>query len=208
MRTLVALTAMLVSNAGATTITYLVTADTSSVVLQSGYLDLQFEPNPSGSNPATAVVSGFTTGGVLTGAAFLTGDATGQLPAPVNFDNQTTFNDYFQPMSFGSSLSFDVTLDGPNPIGGSSSAFNIAFYAADGSTPILTTSPDGIAGQIVLAANGATTPVTFPATPGGSSVLTITPAVSAPEPSNAFLLALVLILARVGNFRKRSFCKL
>ncbi len=54
MRTLVALTASCSCPTRAlTTITYLVTADTSSVVLQSGYLDLQFEPNPSGSNPAT-----------------------------------------------------------------------------------------------------------------------------------------------------------
>jgi len=193
------LMAMLASHAEASTISYLVIADTSSVALQSGYLDLQFEPNPSGSHPATAMVDGFTTSGVLNGPASLTGDVTGQLPAPVNFDNQTTFNDFFQPMNFGSSLSFNVTLNGPNPPGGFSSAFNIAFYASDGATPILTTSPDGIAGQIILAANGTTTPVAIPATPGGASVLTITPAATAPEPSYGLLLALVFILSSAAR---------
>jgi hypothetical protein len=112
-----------------------VTANTSSISGQGGYLDLQFEPGPSTVNLATAAVSAFTTDGTLTGAATLTGDVTGQLPGIVDFDNQTVFNDYFQETTFGSTETFTVTLSGPTPLGGGPSGFNISFYAGDGATP-------------------------------------------------------------------------
>ena len=43
----------------AATITYEVTADTSSIAGTSGYLDLQLEPGPMPANLVTANVSGF-----------------------------------------------------------------------------------------------------------------------------------------------------
>jgi hypothetical protein len=95
--------------ASASTI-YTVTANTSSIAGQHGYLDLQFEPSPAITNLATATVSGFTTNGTLTGAAALTGDVTGQLPAALDFDNQTAFNDYFQETTFGTTETFTITL--------------------------------------------------------------------------------------------------
>ena len=186
--------------ASAATITYLVTANTSSVLGQSGYLDLQLEPGPSPTNLATAGVTGFATDGALNGAATLTGDVTGQLPGEVSFDNQTVFNDYFQAGTFGTTESFDVTLSGPTPLGAGPSAFNIAFYASDGSTPLLTTSADGNAGQIVINADGTTTPITYSASVGVGSVLTINPVRTtntAPEPSQLGLLGLALIGAFV-----------
>ena len=65
-------------------------------------------------------------------------------------------------MTFQNTAMFFVTLNGPTPTGGGPSAFNIGFYASDQSTPLLTTSPDGIAGQIVINPDGSTTPATFP----------------------------------------------
>jgi hypothetical protein len=172
-------------------VTYQVTADTSSIVGSSGYLDLQFEPNPVVTNPATAAVTKFATSGTLSGAATLTGDVTGQLPGALSFDNLTSFNDYFQATTFGNTLSFDVTLAGPTPQGGAASAFNIAFYAADGATPILTTdTTNGIAGDIILNGDGSTSADAIPATAGGASVLTISLVSATPEPSYTFLLAI------------------
>lgn len=172
---------------------YTVTANTSSISGQDGFLDLQFEPGPGATNLATATVSGFTTNGTLTGAGVLTGDVTGQLPGALHFDNQTVFNDSFQEMTFGTTETFTVTVDGPTPLGAGPSAFNIGFYAADGATPLLTSSPDGNAGQITLNGDGTTSVQTFPGVNGGQPVLTITGAVSAvPEPASLGLIGLSL----------------
>jgi hypothetical protein len=105
---------------------YTVDINTSTLTGTQGYLDLQLEPGPSPSNLATAAVTNFTTDGTLLGAAALTGDASGQLPGSLSFDNATVFNDYFQNLTFGTDISFQVTLNGPTPIGGAASAFNIA----------------------------------------------------------------------------------
>jgi hypothetical protein len=197
----VALGVALPAVVGAST-TYTVTADTSSITGTSGYMDLQFEPGPATTNLATVAVTGFTTNGTLSGAATLTGDVTGQLPGTLNFDNQTVFNDYFQAIDFGSTETFTVTLDGPSILGGSSSAFNIAFYAADGSTALLTNSPDGEAGQIVLDGTGSTSVETFETATGGTPVLTIISPLVAPEPAELGLIgAGILLLGAV--FRKR-----
>jgi hypothetical protein len=190
----------------AATITYEVTADTSSIAGTSGYLDLQLEPGPMPANLVTASVSGFTTDGALNGSATLSGDVFGQLPGTLTFDNQTTFNDYFQSMTFQNTAMFFVTLNGPTPIGGGPSAFNIGFYASDQSTALLTTSPDGIAGQIVINPDGSTTPATFPSSEGQPSVLTITVAtVSAvPEPDTFTLAGIALaLLARFGHRQRQ-----
>lgn len=195
----------------AASITYLVTANTTGISGQSGYLDLQLEPGPSATNLATATVTHFSGTGTLSGSGTLNGDVTGQLPGTLSFDNQTVFNDYFQGMTFGSTESFDVTLNGPAPSGGAQSAFNIAFYASDQSTSLLTVSPDGEAGQITINPDGSTTPSTYAATVNGASALTITlvePLSTVPEPSGQAFLALgaafaILRRHRNGAERKR-----
>ncbi len=167
----------------AATITYLVTANTSAISGQSGYLDLQFEPGPS---------------------ATRTGDVTGQLPSTLSFDNQTVFNDYFQGINFGTTESFDVTLNGPSPSGGSVSTFYIAFYASDQSTSLLSVSPEGEAGQITINPDGSTSPSTYAATVNGASALTITPLQplnTVPEPSGFALLALGAAFAILRKHR-------
>ncbi len=183
---------MLPCAALASSITYTVTADTASISGENGYIDLQLEPGPAVANRATASVTNFTTNGTLTGSASLTGDVTGQWPAALSFDNLTPFSDYFQPVDFGTTESFTVTLNGPTPLGGSPSAFNVGFYAADGATPLLTVSADGEAGQIVVNANGTTTVTTFASGPNAGSALTITAAVSSsvPEPAESVLIYL------------------
>ena len=202
------LAAVVLPQCSANTITYLVTADTSAILAESGFLDLQLEPGPTPTNDVTATVTSFTTNGTLTGAAALTGDVTGQLPSQLSFDNQTVFNDYFQGMTFGAKESFDVTLTSPVPVGGGPSAFNIAFYASDASTPLLTTSPDGNAGQIVIDGDGVTTPATYSVLAGQPSALTITlvqPVATAPEASQLSLIGLGLLA--LGMLRRKPLTR-
>jgi len=193
--------------ASASSVTYTVTADTAGISGQNGYFDLQLEPGPASTNLVTASVTNFTTNGTLTGSASLTGDVTGQWPAELSFDNQTVFNDYFQPLDFGTTESFDVTLNGPTPLGGGPSAFVIAFYAADGATSLLTVSPDGDAGQIAVDPDGTTAVTTFASGPNAASALTITPAVSSsvPEPADSALiyLSLAIALALLPRWRRK-----
>jgi len=182
-----ALAGTVVPAALATGVTYTITADTSSISGKSGYLDLQLEPGPSMTNLVMAGVGQFATTGTLSGTATLTGDATGQLPSALSFDNQAVFNDYFQAMQFGATLSFKVTLNGPTPLGGSASAFNIGFYGADGSTPLLSSSPDGIAGQILINPDGSTMAVDY-----AGQALSVS---SAPESSSWMLIMSGLVAA-------------
>jgi hypothetical protein len=193
---------VLLPGAASASVTYTVTANTSAISGVDGYLDLQLEPGPASTNLVTASVTDFTTTGTLLGAASLTGDVTGQLPATLSFDNGTVFNDYFQAIDFGSTENFTVTLNGPTPLGEGPSAFNISFYAADGATPLLTVSPDGEAGQIVINPDGSTTVATFASGAGLASALTISAAVSAiPEPTDLGL-GLPVVVALV-LWRKR-----
>jgi hypothetical protein len=189
--------------ATATTV-YTVTVNTSSLVGQAGFLDLQLEPGPNVSQLATAVVTGFTETGTLTGGATLTGDVMGQLPSTLTFDNQTVFNDYFQGLDFGTEATFTVALDGPTNSVGGPSAFNISLYAADGSTPLLTVSPDGNAAQITIDPDGTQMAVTYASGVGSPSVVTIVSAgPTAPEPSTLGFMGLSLGTLAVF-WRKRS----
>ncbi len=126
--------------------------------------------------------------------------------AALSLDNQTVFNDYFQPIDFGTTESFNVTLNGPTALGGGPSAFNIAFYAADGATSLLTVSPDGNAGQIVVNPDGTTAVATFASGPNAGSALTITAAVSSsvPEPVDLMLLSISFAVAPL-LWRKRLY---
>ena len=51
--------------------------------------------------------------GTLAGNPVLTGDVAGTLPATLTFDNETAFNDYFEGFTYGSTLSFQASFDGP-----------------------------------------------------------------------------------------------
>src|ERR1035441_4992626 len=73
----------------------------------------------------------FASNGSLAGSPSLTGDVTGgPMPATLAFDNGTGFNDYFEGLTFGSILSFNVSLFGPAlsaPDGASTSGSVFAF---------------------------------------------------------------------------------
>jgi hypothetical protein len=107
------------SLASAEPITYDVTVNTSSIAGTMGALDFQFNPGPLITQPASLQILDFTSNGSLAACALNfqgfcpTGDVTGTLPSTVTFNNDTAFNDYFDDFTYGTFISFDVSLYGP-----------------------------------------------------------------------------------------------
>ena len=88
----------------------------------------------------------------------------------MTFDNGTAFNDYFEGFTYGSTLSFQVSLYGPalsSPDGTSTSGSTFAFSMfsdAAGTMPVLTTdTTDGFAFTIDVNLDGTTTVTNFSA---------------------------------------------
>src|ERR1700733_7842148 len=91
--------------------TYSVTVNTSSIAGTTGSLDFNFNPGPLVTQAASLQILNFSSNGTL-GSPALTGDAAGTLPAALTFDNAKGFNDYFAGFTFGSTISFQVSLYG------------------------------------------------------------------------------------------------
>lgn len=169
--------------ASADPVTYDVTVNTSSITGTAGSLDFNFNPGPFVSQTASLQILSFSSDGALSGSPSLTGDVSGALPGTLTFDNGTGFNDYFQGFTFGSTLSFDVSLYGPalsSPDGVSTSGSTFAFSVFSntaGTIPVLTTNTtDGFALTVNVNLDGTTTETSFLPTsgvpePGTSSLL-------------------------------------
>jgi hypothetical protein len=172
------------SMASAAPITYDVTVDTSSISGTAGSLDFNFNPGPLVTRAASLQILNFTSDGAQAGSPVLTREVAGALPATLTFDNGTAFNDYFEGFTFGSTLSFQVSLYGPalsSPnetwTSGSTFAFSM-FSGAAGTIPVLTTdTTNGFAFTVDVNLNGTTTVTNFWAQ---TTVVPITPAI--PEP--------------------------
>jgi hypothetical protein len=188
------------SSLSAASISYRFTSNTATLSGQADNLDFQL--NPGGiSSPFVALdISGF----VLNGGSFtanqiaLTGDASGSLAGDLVLDNNSGFNDAFQPVSLGTSVTFVATFIGAGVTGPASpgSSFGFSIYDGTGTTPLLTTSVDGTIAGINLDAGGIAA-FTNPATVGGSSDATVTAISAAPEPSSAVAMLLALGLCSV-----------
>jgi hypothetical protein len=188
------------SIASAAPITYDVTVDSSSISGTAGSFDFEFNPGPLVTQAASAQILNFTSNGTLAGSPVLTGDVAGSLPGTVTFDNGTAFNDYFEGFTYGSTLSFQVSLFGPalsSPDGTSTSGSTFAFSMfsdAAGTMPVLTNDTvDGFAFTIDVNLDGSTTVA------NSSAQTTVTPATtpSVPEPGTLTLLGTVLVCAGV-----------
>lgn len=108
--------------------TWYVTVDTSTLSGQSGWLDFQFNPADLSAPAASASLAAFSTDGTLS-AAVPTGDVAGTLSGTLMLGNSQSFNDWLQGYTFGSTLSFSVTLDVPVPnASGSGTAFSLSLY--------------------------------------------------------------------------------
>jgi hypothetical protein len=191
-------------------ITYDVTVNTSSISGITGSLDFNFNPGELVTQSASLQILNFNSDGTLAEACpCTTGDVSGQLPATLTFDNGTAFNDYFDNFTFGSTITFSVSLYGPalsSPDGVSTSGSTFAFSMFSdtaGTMPVLTSdTTDGYAFTIGVNLDGSTTVTNF------STETTIEaessgapPSSSVPEPGT-FLMVLIA-LAGLVRFRGR-----
>jgi hypothetical protein len=187
------LTLSLTARAGFTS--FNVAVDTSSLNGQMGYLDFQFNPGGAGALAAAATVSTFATDGALQPGAPLnsiSGDVSGALPGTLTLGNSTAFNDYFEGVTYGNHVNFELTLSGP-AIGNSGtvgSSFAFSLYDSTGSMPLLTTDPFGSVLTVNANADGTTSVETFPQSPNNPTPVATASAV--PEPSSLVLAAMVL----------------
>jgi hypothetical protein len=171
-----------------------------------GSLDLNFNPGPLSTQTAFLEILGFSGDGTLSGGPALTGDVSGSLPATLTFDNETAFNDYFEGFTFGSTLSFQVSLYGPalsSPDGTSMSGSTFAFSMFSdpaGTMPTLTSdTTDGFAFTVDVNLDGTTTVSNF------SSQTSVVPAgTSTPEPGSAALLGTGLVCVVALRLRRRT----
>jgi PEP-CTERM motif-containing protein len=187
------------SAASAGPITYHVSVDTSSIAGTDGSLDFNFNPGPLVSQAASLQILNFASDGTLAGGPQTFGDVNGgPLPSTLTFDNGGAFNDYFEGFTFGSLLTFDISVFGPaltSPDGTSTSgsAFGFSMFAdADGTIPVLTSDPTGLAMRIDVLRNGTTAVTSF------SRVTDV----AVPEPGTLLLLATGLI--GYGSARLRT----
>lgn len=147
------------ASAHADSVTYAVSVDTSSLVGGTGYIDLELN---AGSLPAAdvmATVSGFG-GAVPDSGNLFTLGTSGTLPGDVSFDNQTP-NDYFEALTFGSVINFNVTLSGPGVsstgsiLSDSGTDFQVEFLDSTQSSFLFTNDPNGPAAIIAIANDGS-----------------------------------------------------
>jgi hypothetical protein len=157
----VALFLCAVAAASASPVSYRVTVNSSSIAGATGSLDFNFNPGPLVSQPASLQILNFVSDGSAYGAPQTFGDVSGgPLPASLTFDNGAALNDYFAGFTFGSKLTFDLSLFGqalasPDGTSTSGSAFAFSMFSdAAGSIPVLTSDPSGIALTIDINLNG------------------------------------------------------
>jgi len=177
--------------AKADSITYSVLIDTSSQSSNQGYIDLQLNGGTLPPADIMASVTGFA--GAVLNSSDPGNDAintVGSLPGTVTFDNQSG-NDYFEALTFGSSVSFLVTLSGPgvSSSGGATSlsgtTFQISFYDPLVTTPLFTTDPSGAVAALNVDSTGGSASDSQPAATVADIPSTVTP-----EPTSFSLLML------------------
>jgi hypothetical protein len=192
-------------SASASPITYGVTVNTSFIAGNQGSLDFNFNPGPLETQSASLQILGFSSDGSLVGGSELNGDVSGALPSTVTFDNGTGYNDYFEGFTYGSTLSFEVSLYGPalsspNGVSTSGSTFAFSMFSdSAGTIPVLTNDmTDGFAFIVNVNLDGTTTTTNY------SDQTNVEPPASATPEPNPFLLFITGLAILAVVFRQRS----
>lgn len=179
---------------------YQVTVDTTSQLLNNGYIEFQFNNGPFTTQPANADVANFMTDGVLIPPGTNTNESSGMLPGTVTLDNSTSFDDYIEEMTFGTTIAFTLDLYGPaisNPNGDGGGSFILDFLNSDQSAYLFTNNPDGAAFEVDINGDGTTTATSY------SSDVTFTGPTFVPEPSSLMLLSGGLVALAYMALRRR-----
>jgi hypothetical protein len=163
----------------------------------SGYIDFLF----NGGYPATAVISNFSIAGGSLDSGSVTGygTVTGTLPGDVVMHDDNA--NYDQGLTFGSSIAFDLTLEG-TPTGSIGDVFTLTFFNSSFSGGLLTGNEDDFwLMQFQMDTEGNITPVAYANPSGGRSFAT---SYVIPEPVSGFLCAAAL--AGIFFLRRRRLC--
>jgi hypothetical protein len=179
---------------------YQFAVNTTSLSGQSGNLAFDLSPFSVPAPGVTAMVSGFSTNGAFNPANISLTNVTGSLSSSLTLTNATTFNDAFQPLTFGSFIDFQVTLSGPgiDTPGSDGTVFAFSLYDGAGIHPLLSDSPDGSIAGVTADSNFGIVPFTNPPAAGIPSAAAVT---AIPEPST-YLLVSFGLAAVVRRFRR------
>ena len=184
--------------------TYSVNIDTSSIAGTTGSVDFQWNLGAVNSL-LTASVASFSNGSMLTSApVLLSGAFTGSLASgySLNFDGASAFNYVYQDMTFGSSISFMLTLPDTAPAQSdptSDSGFFVAVLDANQASALTTTSADNQALAFTLQASSAPTFEAY------TSLATVASVSAVPDPATLALMVSGLIgLIGMNALRRRS----
>jgi hypothetical protein len=173
---------------------YLVSANTTAIAGETGSFDLQLNPGGIGTLTVTATITNFTTDGTGLSLNTTDGDVSGTLsPGPLTINNTQSLNDLLENVTFGTSISFTLTLSGPGVVSLNpdlpGTSFGLSLYDVE-FNPLLTTDPGGTVITINLNPDGSTSVQTFASdVSGGAPVGSATlQTLAAPEPDSIILL--------------------
>lgn|ERR1043166_7173299 len=177
-----------------------VTVDTSS--LSGSSADLAFDLLDGGPPANSVTISSFASDGTLGSTIALTGDVTGTLPGPVTIGDGSAFNEYFQDITLGNSLSFIFDTTGnPADIGAGSSADAFSFFLLDAQTGATLLGPDGF--PLLLYSIGEVEPLQV----FSESVQTSEVPASVPEPNTLALIFAGVLGLSLTRTAKNNFAR-
>jgi hypothetical protein len=186
---------------------YQITVDTSGVSGSSGYVDLQFNPaDPSNSPSATATVSNFTGYTGSLGSPTTDGSVSGSLTSTLTLGNSTALNAYLSSITFGATLQFLVSLNGPafsqTAVDGSSFAFSL-YNNSNPMQPLNGTNPTVVLLELIpnVVSPGVTIGVGTDSAFSGGPNAQVT---AVPEASTTVMGLLVVAGGAVAAWRRRT----